>query len=452
MPTHTNSWSNAAPADADDINQGAAEMRKFRLDVDERMDVDHDWPASTDGGYHTAVHLKEQGADPTNVANVGIVYTKDDAGDTELYYEDDSGNVVKITEDGVLATTMTTTVAAKQREEITRNAGGFWGDVYYKDADEINIKVKSVHGMTPWVGVILNNGKYLELTSDFNLVLGQPGAGGHILDGITATLNNEWYIIWGYETAGGALSFGYTWMPCTTFSTNNPTDTLALNQVNTQDIGLLFNPGANLLVWNASTKFETWRYNTAGGSTPTGECYVDIRVATMLMLDGALAVNNFSANDYVIQLDNFKPLAVDDGLVVDVIGSRGYRDTGIRVRTGAAGAIMQFSIHGKRFYFTNGDGSVDYARASGLNTYTVGNTYTTTRESHVPPDKTGIIRINMGFVSVVAKHYYDTYGVECAAGDDTVVFHENSLVEHGLSCYKCGVAATTAISTMGYML
>lgn len=351
MPTHTNSWSNAAPADADDINQGAAEMRKFRVDVDERMDVDHDWPASTDGGYHTAVHLKEQGADPTNVANVGIVYTKDDAGDTELYYEDDSGNIVKITEDGVLATTMTTTVAAKQREEITRNAGGFWGDVYYEDADEINIKVKSIHGMTPWIGVVLNNGKYIELTSDYNLVLGQPGAGGHILDGITATLNNEWYIIWGYENAGGTLSFGFTWMPRTTFSTNNPTDTLALNQVNTQDIGLLFNPGANLLVWNASTKFETWRYNTAGGSTPTGECYVDSRVAATLTLDGALGVNNFSANDHVIQLDNFKPLAVDDGLVVDVIGTRGYRDTGLRIRTDGSGNIYEFFVRGNMFYW-----------------------------------------------------------------------------------------------------
>lgn len=399
-------------------------MRKFRLDIDERMDVDHYWPASTDGGYHTAVHLMEQAGDPANVVNAGIVYTKDDAGDTELYYEDDSGNVVKITEDGVLATSMTTTVAAKQREEITRNEGGFWCDVYYEDADEINIKVKSIHGMTPWIGIVLNNGKYLELTSDFNLVLGQPGAGGHILDGITATLNNEWYIIWGYETAGGALSFGFTWMPRTTFSTNNPTDALTLNQVNAQDIGLLFNPIANLLVWNASTKFETWRYNTSGGSTPIGACYLSSRTSTVLTLDGALAVNNFSANDYVIQLDNFKPLAVDDGLVVDVIGSRGYRDTGIRVRTDGAGAIIGFvaSADGYIYYNSPGGAWYGYLMATGL-------TYT----GYMPPDCESVRVVGEPSGNIIQTRLYweanDRYVLNIAGGGWDMTMP----VAHGLS-------------------
>ena len=47
------------------------------------------------------VALKER-TDPTTFSNAGSLYTKDDAGDTELYYRDSNGNAVKITEDGVV--------------------------------------------------------------------------------------------------------------------------------------------------------------------------------------------------------------------------------------------------------------------------------------------------------------------------------------------------------------
>lgn len=39
---------------------------------------------------------------PTAISNVGSVYVKDDSGDTELFYMDDSGNIVQITKDGYL--------------------------------------------------------------------------------------------------------------------------------------------------------------------------------------------------------------------------------------------------------------------------------------------------------------------------------------------------------------
>ena len=44
--------------------------------------------------------MPEQGADPGAVANQGFIYTKDDAGDTELYYRDAVGAVVAVTRDG----------------------------------------------------------------------------------------------------------------------------------------------------------------------------------------------------------------------------------------------------------------------------------------------------------------------------------------------------------------
>lgn len=39
---------------------------------------------------------------PAALGNTGSIYTKDDSGDTELFYIDDSGNVVQITKDGGL--------------------------------------------------------------------------------------------------------------------------------------------------------------------------------------------------------------------------------------------------------------------------------------------------------------------------------------------------------------
>jgi hypothetical protein len=56
---------------------------------------------TTDGLISLNIRLDET-TKPSNVANTGFVYTKDDGGDTELYYEDDGGAEVQITQDGSL--------------------------------------------------------------------------------------------------------------------------------------------------------------------------------------------------------------------------------------------------------------------------------------------------------------------------------------------------------------
>ena len=84
------------PADADIVGQYPAVERLFRDIMESWLLIDHD----TDG-EHTQVTLPELGADPTAVANTGFVYTKDDAGDTELFYRDDSGNIVQLSADGL---------------------------------------------------------------------------------------------------------------------------------------------------------------------------------------------------------------------------------------------------------------------------------------------------------------------------------------------------------------
>jgi len=51
--------------------------------------------------YSDYLNLTEQ-SDPTNEANTGFVYTKDVGGETELFYEDASGNVLQISSSGEL--------------------------------------------------------------------------------------------------------------------------------------------------------------------------------------------------------------------------------------------------------------------------------------------------------------------------------------------------------------
>lgn len=105
---YTDTWDGTFednPEDSDDIGKGAEEIRDLKLALRERLEHDHYWdPAGTDAdhGEHKQVTLRELAADPTNEANKGFLYTKDDSGDTELYYIDDSGNVVQITADGAL--------------------------------------------------------------------------------------------------------------------------------------------------------------------------------------------------------------------------------------------------------------------------------------------------------------------------------------------------------------
>jgi hypothetical protein len=60
--------------------------------------LDHVHPARAD-----RIVFDERGADPALIANAGQVYTKDDgAGHTELYYQDEAGNVEKLNAQGLV--------------------------------------------------------------------------------------------------------------------------------------------------------------------------------------------------------------------------------------------------------------------------------------------------------------------------------------------------------------
>ena len=103
---HSRVWDasyEALPADLDDANTLGLRQRNTRTDVRERMEVDHDWDDVTHAGKHNQVTLQEQGAKPTASAAEGYVYTKDVSALTELFYEDDAGTEVQITNSGAVA-------------------------------------------------------------------------------------------------------------------------------------------------------------------------------------------------------------------------------------------------------------------------------------------------------------------------------------------------------------
>lgn len=85
------------PADSDIVSQFPAVERAFRDIIETWLLVDH-----TTDGEHTQVTLPESAGDPSNATDIGFLYTKNDGGDTELFYEDAGGNVVQITVGGAL--------------------------------------------------------------------------------------------------------------------------------------------------------------------------------------------------------------------------------------------------------------------------------------------------------------------------------------------------------------
>ena len=75
-----------------------------------------------------------EAAAPTNAANQGRLYVKDDAGDTELFYMDDGGVEVQITADG----------AVNAGDLSTLYVYGNVGGVYYWDYDGVDGNVQTV--------------------------------------------------------------------------------------------------------------------------------------------------------------------------------------------------------------------------------------------------------------------------------------------------------------------
>lgn len=100
----TRTWNasyEASPANGDNASEGALRIREIRIDVRERMAIDHSWAGDADDGKHTQItFVNPLGSDPTNTTDEGYLYTKDVTSKAELFWEDEDGNVIQLTSAG----------------------------------------------------------------------------------------------------------------------------------------------------------------------------------------------------------------------------------------------------------------------------------------------------------------------------------------------------------------
>jgi len=93
----------ANPSNAQVASQGAERIRELKVDLRERLEVDHSMAGDSDDGYHLYCTLLEAASDPSSKTDAGKLYTKDVSGVTELFYIDSDSNVTQLTDGGVFS-------------------------------------------------------------------------------------------------------------------------------------------------------------------------------------------------------------------------------------------------------------------------------------------------------------------------------------------------------------
>lgn len=103
MTTFTRTWNDsyeALPPNSEDARKGASRIRDMKLDIEERMAVDHSWIGDDKDGAHLRVTLYPRDVDPATIP-AGTVYAKavGTAPNTsiELFYKNDKGSVTQMT-------------------------------------------------------------------------------------------------------------------------------------------------------------------------------------------------------------------------------------------------------------------------------------------------------------------------------------------------------------------
>ena len=106
MTVPTTGLDETSPAGSQDISLGDNRIREYKTQNREVLEVDHNYPTSgsdADAGTHKKITLTEvQSSDPTNAANKGFLYLKDVSSVVELFWMDESGNVVQLTTGGAI--------------------------------------------------------------------------------------------------------------------------------------------------------------------------------------------------------------------------------------------------------------------------------------------------------------------------------------------------------------
>lgn len=94
MATDTwNSAYEADPADTDLANLYANRLRNTKVNIRERMEIDHEWEDSSEGGKHKKLTLRQQGSAPSPAADEIGLYVKEGAvsAEAEIFSKNEGG-------------------------------------------------------------------------------------------------------------------------------------------------------------------------------------------------------------------------------------------------------------------------------------------------------------------------------------------------------------------------
>jgi hypothetical protein len=160
MSNFTDAWNIAyegIPADTEQVLLGAGRERALKLDLRERLSVDHSWSdgltVNSNDGKHVKVTLRVQSGTPTLDATDGALYTQAVNGVTELFYEDSAGHTLQLSSNGALNFTVATatgnftvnqnlTVQQTSTFNGVANFPGAIGDI----GGDVNFYLKNLNG------------------------------------------------------------------------------------------------------------------------------------------------------------------------------------------------------------------------------------------------------------------------------------------------------------------
>lgn len=122
-------WDETKPAGSRDLNLGDDDIREFKKQLRERLEVDHYFleteAADTKIGYHSKATFLEQAADPTSLANALIMYAKLSGSYSELFVQHENAGIVQLTSLGKLLASSLTIASEAQGDILYRGASGW---------------------------------------------------------------------------------------------------------------------------------------------------------------------------------------------------------------------------------------------------------------------------------------------------------------------------------------
>lgn len=161
-------WDESKPAGSRAVSLGDDDIREFKRAIRERLAEDHRFYASETGetivGGHDKVTLGEVAADPTQVANAIILYSKLTGSYAELYSRHENEALQQLTRNGQLWIAALD-VASEARGDIITRGASVWGRLGIGTANHV---LKS-DGTDPAYGTL--HGVILKTAGDFSTTL-----------------------------------------------------------------------------------------------------------------------------------------------------------------------------------------------------------------------------------------------------------------------------------------